>query len=246
MTDIDHKPIDRLAADWAAVCRSAESRRAVRLLAAKEDAVAALAVADLGELVDVLRHPAGPAGRDRAARVIQAMVRSQATHPLVPRTILQAVLPGLVSVARRLSWGAGGDWSGGGAFFVDVVTTAWEVIVAWAGDDRDYAVLDLLSAVRCRLRRQLLTQRAGRNRMVLGVDSDALPAVPWRNGVTDVEELARTIDDLAGNTLDPIDAAVLYGNGVLGMTITELSRLSGMSRRHLGGRRNRALTKIVA
>ena len=111
--------------------------------------------------VDALRHPKDAADRARAARVIQAMLRSQGVHPLVPRAVLQAILPGLVSVARRLSWGAGGDWNGGGAFFVDLLTTAWEVVVEWAGDDRDYAVLDLLSAIRCRLRRQRLSQRAG-------------------------------------------------------------------------------------
>jgi len=246
MTDTDLKPIDRLGADWAAVCRSAESGHALALLAAREEAVAALGVSDLGGLVDGLRRPEGATQRDDAGRVVQAMIRSQAAHPLMPRAILQAVLPGLVAVARRLSWGSGGDWTSGGAFFVDVVTTAWEVIVDWAGDDRPYAVLDLLSAVRCRLRRQLLSQRAGRDRVVLGMDLESLVASPWRNGSTDLDELARTIDAMAGNELDRVDAAVLYGNGVLGMTITELSDLSGVSRRHLGGCRKRALTKIVA
>jgi len=246
MTDSELRPIDRLAADWRAASRSGPSRQALAALADAEDVVASLGVSDLGDLVDTLRSPPDAAGRDRAAQVVQAMIRSQAVHPLVPRAILQAVLPGLVSVARRLSWGSGGDWNGGGAFFVDLVTTTWEVIVDWAGDDRHYAVLDLLSAVRCRLRRQMLAHRAGRDRLVLGLDVEALPATPWHTGSTALDELARTIDDLAGNGLDPMDAAVLYGHGVLGMSITELSRMSGLSRRHLGGCRDRALTKIMA
>lgn len=246
MTDTDLRPIDRLAADWRAVSRSAVSRQALAVLAATEEEVAAVGASDLGELVDALRVPRDAARRDRAARVLQAMIRSQGVHPLLPRAIVQAMLPGLVSVGRRLSWGAGGDWDGGGAFFVDLVTTAWEVVVDWAGDDRPYAVLDLLSAVRCRLRRQMLRHRAGRERVVLGLDVDDLAAVPWGNGSTALDELARTIDELDGNGLDPVDAAVLYGHGVLGMTMTELSRLSGMSRRHLGGCRDRAVTKILA
>jgi hypothetical protein len=249
MTDRALQPINRLDADWRATRRSAASKDALRRLAAAEEVVAALCLADLadlGDLVDALRHPKDAADRARAARIIQAMLRSQGVHPLVPRAVLQAILPGLVSVARRLSWGAGGDWNGGGAFFVDLLTTAWEVVVEWAGDDRDYAVLDLLSAIRCRLRRQLLSQRAGHERVVPGLDVDALAPVPWRNGGSDLDELARTIDELAGNGLDPIDAAILYGNGVLGMTITELSQMTGMSRRYLGGRRQRALHEIVA
>ncbi|HEX4083167.1 MAG TPA: hypothetical protein VHX40_09410 [Acidimicrobiales bacterium] len=249
MTDRALQPINRLDADWRATRRSAASKDALRQLAAAEEVVAALCLADLGDLgdlVDALRHPKDAADRARAARVIQAMLRSQGVHPLVPRAVLQAILPGLVSIARRLSWGAGGDWNSGGAFFVDLLTTAWEVVVEWAGDDRDYAVLDLLSAIRCRLRRQLLSQRAGHERVVPGLDGDVVAPVPWRNGGSDLDELARTIDELAGNGLDPIDAAILYGNGVLGMTITELSQMTGMSRRHLGGRRQRALHEIVA
>jgi hypothetical protein len=246
MADRALRPIDRLDADWQATRRSAASKDALRRLADAEDVVAAMRLADLGDLVDALRHPGSSADRAHAARVIQAMLRSQAVHPLVPRAVLQAIVPGLVAVARRLSWGAGGDWSGGGAFFVDLLATAWEVVVEWAGEDRDYAVLDLLSAIRCRLRRQLLSQRTGRDRVVPDVDVDALPAVPWRRGNSDLDELARTIDELSGNGLDPVDAAVLYGNGVLGMSMTELSRMTGMSRRHLGGRRQRALHEITA
>ncbi|HEX3946744.1 MAG TPA: hypothetical protein VHW47_03525 [Acidimicrobiales bacterium] len=246
MADRALRPIDRLTDDWHAASRSAESKEALRLLAEAEPAVAATGAADLADLVCSLRAPEETGAREQAAGVIRAMLRSQAVHPLVPRALLQAILPGLVSVARRLSWGAGGDWSGGGAFFVDVTTTAWEVIVSWAGQDRAYAVLDLLAAVRCRLRRQLLNQRAARDRVVPGLDPEALPPASWRNGSSDLDELARTLDDLSGNGLDPVDAAILYGNGVLGLSITELSRLSGLSRRCLGGRLHRALQEITS
>src|SRR5271166_823176 len=240
------RPIDQMTADWVSTSRSRPSRQALTLLAEAEPEVAALGVDDLGGLVDALRV-AGPAGdRERAARVFRAMLRSQSVHPLVPRAILQALLPGLVTVARRLSWGAGGEWDDGGAFFADLVATAWEVIVAWSGDDRSYAVLDLLSAIRCRVRRQAARHRSAGDRESLGLDPESGATATSTSGTTDLEDLARTIDSLAGHGLDPSDAAVLYGNCVLGLTTTELSRMTGRSRRHLDGRRRRAAQELCA
>ncbi|MHB1585248.1 MAG: hypothetical protein ACYC0E_16025 [Acidimicrobiales bacterium] len=243
MPSVTRRPIDQLTAEWRATSRSPESRRAARLLASVEEPVAALAVDDLGELVDALRRARGTGQRASAALVLRAMLRSQSVHPLVPRAVLQAMLPGLVTVARRLSWGAGGDWADGAAFFGDVLTTAWEVITDWAGEDRGYAVLDLLSAIRCRLRRQLLRQRSSHQRVVYGVDLDAMGPRSVCS-TTDLDELARAIDDLTGRGLEPTDAAILYGSRVLGLTVSELSSLSGLSRHQLDDRRHRAVQRL--
>ena len=216
-----------MAAEWRVRSRSPDSRIAAARLAAAEDVVASLQAADLGDVVAALRLPVATADRERAPRVLQAMLRSQRVHPLIPRAILQAIMPGLVSTARRLSWGSGGDWEGAGAFLADAVATAWEVIVEWSGQDRDYAVLDLLSAIRCRLRRQVVRQRTAREQLVLGLDLDTSVRAPRSSGSTDLDELARAIDGLADQGVDPLDAAFLYGNRVLGLTVTELARMSG-------------------
>lgn len=237
--------------DWAAVRRSPASRSAAARLAAAEPVVATLDVTDLGQIVSWLRpsrhfrSDQGP-GPARAASVLQAMLRSQRVHPLVPRAILQAVLPGLVGVARRLAWGAGGEWEDGGSFLADVLDTAWEVIVQWSGDDRDYAVLDLLSAVRCRLRRRLVHHRALAQRPAAVLDPGVEWSVPWRRGATDLDELVRAIEDVTGNEIDEADAAVLYAHRVLGYTMTELAALTGRTRRHLGARRDRAVRAVLA
>ena len=110
---------------------------------------------------------------------------------------------------------SGGDWEDGSAFFADVVATAWEVVVDWAGDDRSYAVLDLLSAVRRRARRQLLAQKNARTRVSLGLD-ERLHRVPATWSTTDLDLLAHTIDDLRDQGLHPADAAVAYTHHVLG------------------------------
>jgi len=247
MAPVALQPLDQLRSDWEVQSRTSDSGEALRALARVEPVVATLAaqgVADLRDLVASL-HPGG-AGyqRERAAAVFRAMLRSQSAHPLIARAALQAVLPGLVSVARRLAWGRGGEWEDGGSFFVDAVTTAWEVIISWAGEDRDYAVLDLLSAVRCRLRRQLLRHRTRGGRMV-PVAEPATFAAPAA-GTSGPELLAQALDELSGSGLDVADADVLYAHRVLGFSLTELAAMTGHSRRQLGERRDRAVAALTA
>lgn len=154
------RPVDQTLAEWTVVSRSAASYEAVALLRSAEPLVAGVVGEDshLGDLVEALRRPADAAQRERAAQVVRVLLRSAGLHPLIPRTLLQCLVPGLVNVARRLGWGAGGDWQGSDQFLADVMATAWEVVASWTGQDRPYAVLDLLSATRCRMRRQLAKQ----------------------------------------------------------------------------------------
>lgn len=232
-------PIDQLVNDWLASSRGSSSRRAYELLASNEPEVAATGAGDLHELVRKLRLAIGDPRGAWAPRVIQAMLRSQAVHPMVPRAVLQALLPGLVTIARRLSWGAGGNWTDGAAFFGDLTTVAWEVITEWSGQSRAYALLDLLSAIRCRMRRQLLNRKSGRE-ISIGFDLELHLGHAVASQGSDLELLAEAIDQATGNELEPIDAAVLYGVRVLGLTMTELAKLTGRSRRYLTERRARA------
>jgi hypothetical protein len=245
MRGTSSRPIDQLTLDWRAVSRGCESKHALSLLAAKEPAVASTGAEDLGELVALLRDAIGDPRGDWAPRVLQAMLRTQSVDPLIPRAILQALLPGLVTVARRLSWGSGGEWIDGGTFFSDLITTTWEVITEWRGEDRPYALLDLLSAVRCRMRRQIVGRRSTRE-VAVGPDLDRRLGVRASAEISDLEVLAQAIEDLDGNQLDPTDAAVLYGNRVLGLSMTELAKMTGRSRRFLTDRRRRAEEQFCA
>ncbi len=117
----------------------------------------------------------------------------------------------------------------------------------WAGQDRPYAVLDLLSAVRCRMRRQLMAQLKNRRHQIVGLDATALPIEPWRRGLTDLDELARALDDVSeADACERADAAVLYAHRVLGYSLSDLARLTGRSRRHLAERRDRAARVLTA
>jgi hypothetical protein len=245
MKTIAFRPIDQLSAEWETVGRGNESQHALRSLIRLEPDLPAAEAADLHDLVIHLREAPANGGRDEAALVVRAMLRHESAHPLLPRAILQAILPGLVSVARRLSWGAGGEWSDGGTFFSDVVTTAWEVITAWSGQDRPYAVLDLLSAIRCRMRRQLLDKESARE-LPLGPELDDSVVAPESFGLTALDVLASAIEDHVKQGLDPVDGAVLYGVRVLGLTTADLARISGRSRRYLSGCRIRAEAHLGA
>jgi hypothetical protein len=245
MKSVAFRPIDQLSAEWETVGRGSESQRAWLALIGREPDLASAGILDLHDLVAHLRDAPGNGGRTDAALVVRAMLRSEGTHPLLARAILQAILPGLVSVARRLSWGAGGDWSDGGTFFSDLVTTAWEVITAWSGQDRQYAVLDLLSAIRCRMRRQFIGKEWAKS-LPLSPEIDDNVAAHSSFGRTALDELASAIEEHVGRGLDPIDGAVLYGVRVLGLTTAELARISGRSRRYLSGCRIRAEAHLRA
>ena len=250
MSNIALRPIDQLTRNWAADSRSAASVEALDRLSQAEPVIAALGARDLGDVVAFLNDRAAPtAARGRPlpapTRVIQAMLRSQCAHPLVARAILQAVLPGLVGVARRLSWGAGGEWSDGGAFFVDLLTTAWETIVEWSGDDRPYAGLDLLSAVRCRMRRQLLRSKTVAQHHAPSAEGSREAGV-WGAGPSSLDDLARAIDEAVAEGMSGTDASVLYAHRVLGYSLTELAALTGRSRRSLSERRDRAAQALIA
>jgi hypothetical protein len=73
--------------------------------------------------------------------------------------------------------------------------------------------------------------------MAFGLDLDHVPGVNSPN-TTGADELVRAIEHM-GDKLDPLDAALLYANRVLGLTVTELARMSGRTRRSVAGRRDR-------
>jgi hypothetical protein len=252
MTTDALRPLDRLAQDWEARRRSQASRDALRALARAEPDVARVRAADLGDLVEALIGSSGAAGptgrglpeRDCAGALFRATLRSEHVHPMVSRALVQALVPGLVGVARRLTWGKGGEWESQGAFFVDAITTAWEVVEGWSGQDRAYAVLDVLSAVRCRLRRRIRRHHDLQMSERLASDDERLSESAAPAG-SDAEELARAIER-EGRALDPGDAAVLYAHRVLGYSLSEIAACSGHSRRFLAARRDRAASALIA
>jgi hypothetical protein len=246
MSSNDLQPIRQLNAEWARISQSPASRRALERLAQAEAEIAALGLTDLGQLLGHLHDARTVATRNTASQLLRAMLRSAEVDPLVVRAILQALRPGLLTVAHRLRWGRDGEWADANGFFADLLACAWELAREWAGQDRPYAAPDLLSAVRCRMRRQLVSFRAAQTKVLLGLDLESRPARASASGPTELDELAQAIDELREQGIDPGDAAVLYGHGVLGLTMAEMAALSGRNRRTLSACRDRAARRLLA
>ena len=181
--------IDQMAAEWQSIGRSRSRRpvapRSRRPRSGPVPPGPRRLPAGVGpppcptpcDLVDHMRRASGRAQREEAARLVRVLLREADADPFICRMLVQALLPGLVTVAGKLRWGRGGEWQDGEEFFGELLSTTWLVLQEWSGQDRPYAVLDLLSAIRCRLRRQLF-----RSKELDGPIRPARPR-PGRSGV---------------------------------------------------------------
>jgi hypothetical protein len=252
-------PIEQMNSEWLTLGRSGVAVRALHRLAERDPDLSRLVHGSAGgagrdpgpplcptpcDLIDHMRRATGTRGREEAAALIRVMLREAALDPLVVRCLMQALLPGLLTVAGRLRWGQGGEWEDGSEFFSETLSTTWMVVTEWAGQDRPYAVLDLLSAIRCRMRRQLFRARDARQLQV-----QMTPGVPEPRAVqceTDLEVLARALIDLRHEGMHAEDVEVLYAHHVLGFSIAELALVTGRDRRALYARRDRGRRRICA
>lgn len=196
------------------------------------------------DLVTHMRRASGRVRREEAAHLVRVLLREAGTDPFIPRLLVQALLPGLISVAGKLRWGRGGDWQDGEEFFCELLTTTWCVIEEWAGQDRPYAVRDLLSAIRCRARRQLFRAKEQASRVIAMGAEDVEDR--GTTAETLLDELARAVIDEREQGMPLDEAQVLYGHNVLGYSIAELAVLTGHDRRALYTRRNRARRRLFA
>jgi DNA-directed RNA polymerase specialized sigma24 family protein len=251
-------PIEQMNTEWRTLGRSPAAVHMLHLVAERDAHLSMLvhgAMAGSGppdrpppcptpcDLIDHMRNVTGNRGREEAAAIIRIMLREAPLDPLVVRCLLQALIPGLLTVAARLRWGQGGEWEDGSEFFSETLSTTWMVVSEWAGQDRPYAVLDLLSAIRCRMRRQLFRARD------LGqLHSQMTPGVEPRASLseTDLEVLARALIDQRREGMRTEDVEVLYAHHVLGFSIAELALVTGRDRRSLYARRDRGRRRLCA
>jgi len=243
MTVMDSPTIRRLRSDWQAIGNTPHSSTACHRLAECESVVADLEVGNLAELVAALSISSGGLSRNEAAEVITAMLRSADVDALVPRAIIEALIPGILALPRSLDL-ADGPWSDLDAFHADAVSALWEQIITWSGTTHPYAAGDLLSGVRTRLRTLQSSERRHRCRQSgTPGELDTLPASIGRTGE---ELLAAALVDATGHGLTIADAAVLYATRVLGMSLTEVADIAGVPAAHLRRRRRNAIDRLVA
>ena len=235
--------IKRLRSEWQALGTAPPSSAACHRLAQCEPVVDRLEVGNLAELVAALSLSSGGLSRNEAAEVITAMLRSADVDALVPRAIIEALIPGILALPRSLDL-ADGPWCDFDAFYGDAISALWELTTRWSGTHRPYAAGDLLSAVRTRLRTLQATERRHRCRQTSTPDPlDTLPASIGRTGE---ELLAAAIVDATGHGLTIADASVLYATRVLGMSLAEVADIAGVPTGHLRRRRRIAIDRLVA
>ena len=149
--------LGQLRRDWQRIGRSDEARVSVECLRESHPGEGFEGLGDLCDVVRVLETAAGRSVLERAS--IVRILLEEAHDPLILRALLQTMIPGIVSVCRQLRFGDGiiSDPS-------ETVSTALgfanELLAEWAGQSRQYGAPDILSALRGRLRRWLLKEKA--------------------------------------------------------------------------------------
>jgi hypothetical protein len=170
---LTHDYLGQLRSDWRWLSRTVQSRRAYQSLRERHPQLALDGLHDLGDVVDALDTSAGRSVLERAA-IVQALL-IEASDDLTRRALLQTLLPGVISVCRQLRFGQG---------IVDdpreivavAVSLLVELLLDWSGQSRAYAAPDVLSALRCRLRRWLLKEKDARRHQ--GFADDGEPEGP--------------------------------------------------------------------
>jgi hypothetical protein len=245
--------IDQMDAEWSSLGRTRAAVRALETVAARDPVLDALVNGSPGvpapcpTPLDVLIHMRTASGRrqrEEAAHIVRILLREAAAEPFVTRMLVQALVPGLVTVAGKLRWGQGGGWQDASEFFAELLSTTWLVVQEWSGQDRPFAVLDLLSAVRCRQRRQLFRDKDASMRVTPLGPSDL--DEPGTAGETGLEQLTKTLIDLHLDGMRLDEVQVLYAHHVLGYSIAELASVTGRDRRALYARRDRGRRRLVA
>src|ERR1700683_3937837 len=238
---MDSPTIQRLRSEWLALGTAPPSRAACYRLAESEPVVAGLEVRDLAQLITALPLSSHRLSRHQAAAVIAAMLRSADVDALIPRAIIQALIPGVLALSRRIDVAAG-PWCDLDAFYADAVSALWELTMSWSGAYRPYAAGDLLSAVRTRMRTLQASEHRHRSRQT--GTPDALDSLSAWSGRTGEELLAAALADALEHGLNLADAAVLYATRVLGMSLGEVADLAGIPAHHLRRQRRNAIDRM--
>lgn len=153
---ISHDYLQQLREDWRWHGHTDQSRRACEQLRRERPDLALEGLEDLYQVVAALDRGGARSVIERA-RIIEALLEGAHTDPL-RRALLQALLPGVISVCRQLRFGQG-IVEEPRECVATAVSLLSELIVDWAGQSRPYAAPDLLSALRGRLRRWLLKEK---------------------------------------------------------------------------------------
>jgi hypothetical protein len=197
--------------EWLHVGHSSRARSAMATLAERHQDLDLGALCDLYDVVALLETRGGRNVLERA-EIVRALLE-EARDPEIHRALLQTLIPGIVSVCRQLRFGDG---------IVDdpsetvgvAMGLASELLTDWAGQSRQYAAPDILSALRGRLRRWLLKEKAAR-RAISNFDQHDEPAL-------EASPLLARLHSFRGSQYDRI-ARLTYARVYEGRSLREVA-----------------------
>ncbi len=197
--------------EWLHVGHSSRSRDAMATLAERHQDLDLGGLRDLYDVVTLLEARSGRSVLERA-EIVRAMLE-EARDPEIHRALLQTLIPGIVSVCRQLRFGDGIVEDASETVGV-ALGLASELLSDWAGQSRQYAAPDILSALRGRLRRWLLKEKAARHAVSYFEQHDE-PAV-------DSSPLLARLHSFRGSQYDRI-ARLTYARVFEGRSLRELA-----------------------
>jgi hypothetical protein len=231
----------QLQDQWDHDAQSAEARAALRRWAERDPDLTRFA--NPAELVRTCNDRA-----DRVARhSVDRLTEVASSDPWAVRTVLQALLPGLASLARQH-----GDMVGQAREPFDtideldqfLVCTAFERITEVGAEVEHFRMRTVLDSTWSRLRAHAGAHRRDHRMKVPIHDGAAVAAPPPR---TEAEELAATlIDAVDRNVLRPLDAGLVYTTRVVGRSAAELADSLDWHLDAVYRRRHRAQAVVVA
>jgi hypothetical protein len=197
--------------EWRHVGRTASARRSLANFCQRHPDLRLEPIHDLCDVVNLLEARSGRSVIERAQ--IVAALLEEAGDPEIHRTLLQTLIPGIVSVCRQLRFGEGinGDPSETVSM---ALSLASELLVDWAGQSRQYAAPDLLSALRGRVRRWLLKEKVAL-RSVSNFDRIEPPAI-------EASPLLTRLNSFRGSQYDRI-ARITYARVFEGLSLREVA-----------------------
>lgn len=225
--------------EWAQLGRSAAACAALARWVTQEPVLAGFD--NPAAVVELCRKPKDP---DRVNAVLGALLRLADDH-LAGRTLLQAVLPGLLTRAARGTWLArpapqcSALWDGAEEFGQELVGELWQRIRALAGTSPRFPACVLVEGAWRRVRQRGETARA-RGRCTVPL-SEAAPVLadPGR-GRSSAEALtACLVDAVRRRRLRPAQAGLVYTTRVLGHPTSDLVGRFGPDRQAVRARRAR-------
>lgn len=239
--------LKRMQDEWSTLNGGREAEGALPRWKAAEPLL--YGAADLQALITRC-HRRGDTADSNAA--LAALLRLAGDEPLAARAVLQALLPGLMSLSRhgrRVGWSrrAGTSWgerptpwAQAGDFDQELLTLAWERVQAAAGQDLQWPAAMILGQVWRRVRMRLDDHRRRTDRQVALVadEVDRLHSDPGVNWEQQSAWLLR--DAVLDGTLADRDGALIFITRVLGVSTADAAAQLGVSVGAVLARRRRA------